>query len=239
MQKEIKKNEKAEIVKRKMFYSLFVKPNDLCFDVGANIGNRVKPLLEIGARVIAVEPQKICFKYLQYKYGNSIEIVAKGLGEKESIKELHISRYSAISSFSDEWIGSVKDGRFKGNSWNKVVEVEMTTLDRLIEKFGVPAFIKVDVEGYELNVLKGLSKPVKMISFEFTVPEQTNKAIDCINRIEVIDSNFEYNYSIGESMIFALKDWIPAGDMRKHIIADDFANIGFGDIYARNRDCRE
>lgn len=235
MQVKIKNAEKNEIVRRRRFYSSFIKENDLCFDVGANLGNRVAPLLDIGAKVVAVEPQEYCYKYLQYKFGKKIHLINKGLGAYESIEDFHIAKYNALSSFSTEWISSVKDGRFKGVDWTEVIKVKMTTLDNLIAEFGLPDFIKIDVEGYELNVLNGLSKPVKMISFEFTVPEQTDKAIACINQIEKIDSNIECNFSIGESMEFALEKWMSAPDIRTQIASDEFAKIGFGDIYVRNR----
>lgn len=235
MQVKIKNNEKEEIVRRKKFYSSFIKENDLCFDVGANLGNRVAPLLAIGAKVVAIEPQEYCYKYLQYKFGKKIHLINKGLGESESLQDFHISKYNVLSSFSTDWINSVKDGRFKGVDWTEVIKVEMTTLDNLIAEFGLPDFIKIDVEGYELNVLKGLSKPVKMISFEFTVPEQTDKAIDCIDQIEKINPDIECNFSIGESMEFVLENWISAADMRNQVISDNFTSIGFGDIYLRNR----
>ncbi|MGN6605058.1 MAG: FkbM family methyltransferase [Ginsengibacter sp.] len=235
MQVSIKRNEEIERAKRTRFYSSFIKNSDLFFDVGANLGNRVAPMLDIGAKVVAVEPQEYCYKYLQYKFGKKIQIVTKGLGDCESIQDFHISKYNVYSSFSTEWINSVKEGRFKGVHWKKVIKVKMTTLDNLITEFGLPVFIKIDVEGYELNVLKGLSKSVKMISFEFTVPEQTDKAIACINQIEKIDSNIECNFSIGESMEFALEEWISPVDIRTQIASDNFAKIGFGDIYVRNR----
>lgn len=235
MQVSIKKNEKNERAKRESFYSSFIKDGDLCFDVGANLGNRVEPLLDIGAKVVAIEPQEYCYKYLQYKFGTKIQLVNKGLGEFESLQDFHISKYNALSSFSTEWINSVKDGRFKGVYWDKVSKVKMTTLDNLIAEFGLPDFIKIDVEGYELSVLKGLSKRIKMISFEFTVPEQTDKAIACINQIEKIDSNIECNFSIGESMEFVLEEWISPADIRTQIASDNFAKIGIGDIYVRSR----
>lgn len=236
VQVSINKNEKNERAKRERFYSSFIKNGDLCFDVGANLGNRVAPLLDIGAKVVAVEPQEYCYKYLQYKFGKKIQIVNKGLGEFESIQDFHISKYSVLSSFSTEWINSVKDGRFKGVDWNKVIKVKMTTLDNLITEFGLPAFIKIDVEGYELNVLKGLSKPVKMISFEFTVPEQTNKAISCIDQLEKINVDIECNFSIGESMKFALENWMSVADMKRQISSANFSKIGFGDIYVRYKE---
>ncbi len=224
-QKEIIRNELEEINRRKLFYSSFVKKNDLCFDVGANIGNRVSPLLELGAKVVAVEPQESCYKILKLKFGKKIEIVKNGLGESECIKDFHISNADVLSSFSEEWINSVKDFRFKEYNWDKVIKVEMTTLDKLIEKYGLPIFIKIDVEGYELDVLKGLTKPIRMISFEFTVPEQINRIIECIEQIEKNDTNIECNYSIGESMIFALPSWQSVEEMRKHIIPE--RNYGY------------
>ena len=235
LQVSIKQNEKNERAKRERFYSSFIKNGDLCFDVGANLGNRVAPLLTLGAKVVAVEPQEYCYKYLQYKFGKKIEIVNKGLGDSETVQDFHISRYTVLSSFSTEWINSVKVGRFKGVDWDKVIKVKITTLDNLIAEFGLPEFIKIDVEGYELNVLKGLSKSVKMISFEFTVPEQTAKAIACIDQIEKIDSDIECNFSVGESMEFGLETWVSASDLRRQIITDKLTNIGFGDIYVRNR----
>ncbi len=147
-QKEATRLEAAEINLRKEFYSFFVKPGNLCFDVGANMGNRISPLLAIGAKVVAVEPQEKCALYLQYKFGNKIEIVKKGLGESDGVKNFHIASHDVLSSFSDEWINSVKDDRFKHASWDTTVQVSMTTLDRLIATYGHPSFIKIDVEGY-------------------------------------------------------------------------------------------
>jgi len=230
--KRINQNLK-DIKKRKLFYSSFIEKNDLCFDVGANIGNRISPLLEIGAKIVAIEPQESCYKYLKYKFGKDIEIVTKGLGESECVKKFHISNASTISSFSEEWINSVKEGRFKDYNWNKVIKIEMTTLDSLVEKYGLPKFIKIDVEGYELDVLKGLTKPIKIISFEYTVPEQINKVIECIEQINKNDANIECNYSIGESMVLASPNWQSVEEMIKFIITKEFIKTGFGDVYVR------
>lgn len=232
-QRERMEEEIKEISKRKIFYSTFIRNNDLCFDVGANLGNRIIPLLAIGAKVVAIEPQEDCYKFLKYKFGKKIEIVTNGLCESECVREFHISNVNTISSFSNEWINLVKDDRFKGHNWDKVVKVEMTTLDKLISKYGLPSFIKIDVEGYELEVLKGLTKPVKMISFEYTVPEQITEVIECIEQIEKISQNIECNYSIGESMVFVSKVWQSAEEIKKHIITKEFIDTGFGDLYVR------
>lgn len=225
----------AELKYRANFYSGFVAKDELCFDVGANIGNRVGPLLEIGAKVVAVEPQESCYTVLRNKYQNRIELVTDGLGEREDIKKFYVSNANTISSFSEEFLARVKDGRFKEYTWNAPIEVRITTLDALIEKYGRPSFIKIDVEGYELEVLKGLSIPIKMISFEYMVPELTDKIVACMERIESNGGEVEYNYCIGETMLFVLDDWLTPAKMKEHIWEEKFSNTQslFGDMYCR------
>ncbi|HMM02884.1 MULTISPECIES: FkbM family methyltransferase [unclassified Dysgonomonas] len=227
--------QKSEIIKRADFYSQFVSKNDLCFDVGANIGNRVEPLLKLGAKVVAIEPQESCYLILEKKFGHKITIVTEGVGAEESEKDFHISNANTISSFSEDWIKSVKDGRFKEYNWNKTVKTKITTLDNIIKKFGTPVFIKIDVEGYELEVLKGLSSIIKYISFEYTVPEQTTKALNCIKRLESLNKSVEFNYSVGESMKLENSIWYNVEDMCNLVQSKDFLNTEFGDIYVRNQ----
>lgn len=122
--------EEMEMVKRRVsFYSTFIKKGDLCFDVGANIGNRVEPLLKLKARVVAVEPQEKCCQVLNYKFGSKIIIVNSGLGEQEGVAPFFISSSHTLSSFSGEWVSKVR-GRFKEDNWDKVQEVKVTTLDK-------------------------------------------------------------------------------------------------------------
>lgn len=226
------KQEMEELLyKRTDFYKQLVSQGDICFDVGANVGNRIQPLLNIGAKVVAIEPQQKCIEILKKTFGERITLVTEGLGEQEGVKTFYISDSSTISSFSEDWIEAVKDNRFKGHKWNKTESIKMTTLDALIKKYGQPVFIKIDVEGYELEVLKGLSSPVKYISFEYTVPEQTSKAIDCIEQIQKTGDTI-FNYSIGESMEFALPQWLNIEQMIEHVNSDEFISTNFGDIYA-------
>ena len=226
--------ESQEVISiRQNFYRIFINPNDLIFDVGANMGNRIMPLINLGAKVIAVEPQEECQRILKMKFGSSIEIVPIGLGATDEVKDFFISDSHTISSFSKDWIESVKEGRFKENTWAEPVKIQVTTLDKLIEKYGIPKFIKIDVEGYELEVLKGLTCAVDMISFEYTVPEQIERAIDCISQIEKYNSEIECNFSKGESMEFEWENWAKPIDFKNYIASQEFISTGFGDIYVR------
>ena len=155
--------------RRKMlrFYSQFISKGDLCFDIGANTGNRTEAFLKLGATVVAVEPQDICMRKLLNKYrnNNKIFLVHKALGAKEGKGNLILSNSHTVSSMSKEWIDCIKDSDmfFTSTSafqWNKTVSVPITTLDKLIEKYGNPAVCKIDVEGFEYQVIKGLSQPI-------------------------------------------------------------------------------
>ena len=227
---------KREFLKRStQFYSQFVNPGDLSFDVGANVGNRIDPMLKIGARVVAVEPQEKCYKYLQSKFGSKIQLVTKGLGESEGTMSFFVSNASTISSFSKEWIDAVKEDRFKNYQWEAVENVEITTLDNVIQQFGRPKFIKIDVEGFELEVLKGLSQPIGCISYEYTIPEQTEKAINCMKRIHEINPDIECNYSVGETMELAMNKWLSFDEMISFMTTKSFIDTSFGDIYVRTK----
>ncbi|MBK8389412.1 MAG: FkbM family methyltransferase [Saprospiraceae bacterium] len=206
------------------------------YDVGANYGNRIEPIINKGLKIIAVEPQIKCIDFLNKKYGNHITIVPKGLGEKEETKTLYISNAHTISSFSEDWIKATQEsGRFSQFNWNQEQTVEITTLDTLIGIYGKPKFIKIDVEGFEYEVLKGLNSPIQTISFEYTVPERNKSVLDCMDRIMEIanQQTVLFNYSIGESMEWALDEWISYLDMKKEISTKRFIDTEFGDIYAK------
>lgn len=233
-EEKIVEDDENTLNKRIDFYKQFIKKDDIVFDVGANFGNRIYPFLSIGCKVIAVEPQKKCSDFLKQKFGNKIELVTKGLSNKSETKTLYISGSSTISSFSKEWIDKVKDDRFKYYEWNEKVEIEMTTLEHLIQTYGQPTFIKIDVEGYEWEVIQGLKTPINYISIEYNVPENTDKTIQCIEYLHSLNNNCLFNYSIGESMQLAYTEWFSKNDFIEHIKSENFIKTSFGDIYIKS-----
>ena len=215
---------------RKDFYGQFIKSGDLCFDVGANKGNRTVIFLELGAKVVAVEPQKECYEFLTKRFGDKIELVKYGLGEKESTETMYVSGSTLISSFSKDHVTMMQEDRFKGASWGKTIEIKMTTLDVLIEKYGTPAFCKIDVENYEVEVLKGLSHAIPALSVEY-FPATIERAIECVELLEAL-GKYTYNWSFGESQKLNTKQWLTEEEIKK-VLSAVKKEDSYGDFYAR------
>jgi len=181
-----------------------IDQRDLIFDVGAHLGEKSKFFIEKKIKTILIEPLPNCVKYLKKKYSRNkyVEIIQKGLGEKSSKKILMVNKsMPTTSTIAKHW----KKGRFSNLNWNHQIQIEITTLDNLIEQFGSPKYIKIDVEGYELNVLKGLSKKSGIISFEATSEFLTN-AEKCIKYLKEIGYT-KFTFSIGEQRKFFC-DWL-------------------------------
>jgi FkbM family methyltransferase len=215
------------------FYGRFLGKGDLCFDVGANIGNRTEVFRNLGARVIAVEPQSACVRALREAFGKDpdVVIVPQGLADAPGEAELSVCEEApTISTMSARWR---EEGRFSTeHQWKRVEKVPLTTLDALIAEHGIPRFCKIDVEGFELSVLRGLSRPLPCISFEFT-REFWGDAKACVARLETLGS-LELNVSLAETMEFHLPAWVSAEGLDAAIEALPDPRL-WGDIYAKAR----
>jgi FkbM family methyltransferase len=226
--------EKRELSHFIEFYQQFMTAGDLCFDVGANLGNRTHAFLRLGCKVVAVEPQSKCIKRLQKKFSDNERFIIEpiALGSSPGRAELNVSSNHVLSTLSENFIErTVKSGRFYPDHWTHREIVKISTLDQLIGKHGVPDFIKIDVEGFESEVLSGLSRQVSTISFEWT-PECNDNAKSCVQHLSQL-GDYEYNLSWGESMKFAKKSWRTPESILELITEFESESILFGDIYAR------
>jgi FkbM family methyltransferase len=216
------------------FYSQFVHPGDLCFDVGANVGRRTQVLLGLKTRVVAVEPQEQCMRRLQGRFrGNeNVILVQSAVGEKTGSAQMRLCDSHSLSSLSAGWIDKVRaSGRYAQCTWDKTVAIEVTTLDDLIARHGRPAFIKLDVEGYEYEALKGLSQAVPSLCFEFTPEfiESTRACIDHLSRA----GPARFNYCLENTPTsLGLAQWAPRSEMDAVLKTLGSQNRA-GDVYVK------
>jgi len=217
------------------FYGSLVPPNSLCFDIGANIGNRIAPLRRLGLRVIALEPQPKCYSLLQASFGadHNVTLVNKAAGSAPGKAPMMVSDMHVLSTLSQSFIDATsKSGRFEQITWGKTITVEIVTLDALIAQYGVPHFIKIDVEGFEFEVVRGLSRPINLISLEWT-PELTDTLIACIEHLGKLGP-ISCNLSWGESMRLARSKWMDKDRLVSTLNELRDENYLFGDVYIRS-----
>jgi FkbM family methyltransferase len=215
-------------------YRHFVGAGDLVFDIGAHAGNRVRAFAALGCQVVALEPQPDFAWLLRALCGRSprVVVVEAAVADVSGRRSLSISeRTPTVTTLATEW----RDARssepdFNRVQWNRQIEIETTTLDRLIEQFGVPAFIKIDVEGSEPAVLAGLGRPVPALSFEY-LPRALEHVHVCLNRLIALGP-YQFNWSVGESNQLASDGWLDASELLA-ALRTPAAHRRPGDVYAR------
>lgn len=201
------------------FYSRFVRPGDHCFDLGCNVGRMSEPLLDVGAKVIAVDPQKNCLAETRARVGGGrpIEFVCQAVGSKPGTATLFVAPSSVVSSLKSGWF----------DEHTATIKVPFTTVDDLIQRYGVPHYIKIDVEGFETEVLRGLTKRVNCISFEYHTGhalEPMTSALENLQLIRALQGRSVVNVNIADEPEFLFPDWVKL---------DDFIEIFKNDLWKR------
>ena len=225
----------GQSAKLRDFYAGLIPEPKLIFDIGAHVGNRSRAFAQLGAHVIAVEPQPAFARFLRRLFPDTeqVTILETAVGAEKGTADMKLSGNApTVSSLADSWMRDVQrdDEGFSWVRWDETIQVPVTTLDALIESYGPPDFVKIDVEGFELAVLEGLSKPLPSLSFEF-IRSALNHTWPCIKRLDLL-GRYEYNLTIIEDTDFVLTNWVSSGALIAALQAlpDDATS---GDIYAR------
>ena len=201
----------------------------LSFDVGANIGEKSEALLRTGARVVAFEPNPLVVPELRARCGanKAWTLVEAALGSGPSIAILHAHRSHGQSSFADGWGVDEVVASFP---------VPVLTLDAAIECFGLPDYCKIDVEGWEPEVLNGLTQPIHLISFEFHLDEKgVRNARSCLERLAKFGPSL-LNITPAESSTFHFKEWVSLEEFLKQFpgnVMHSLPGNPYGDMFVR------
>jgi FkbM family methyltransferase len=190
-------------------YGRFVRPGDVVFDIGAHVGDRVAAFRSLGARVVAVEPQPALVRVLRFLYGrdSNVAIVAAAVGRAPGETELMLNIDNpTVSTLSTDFVRAAQGSAgWEGQRWTRRLRVPVTTIDTLVAAHGRPAFVKIDVEGFEAEALAGLTGPVAALSFEFTTI-QRDIAIACVRRCVELGLT-RFDAALGESQVLVHGEW--------------------------------
>jgi FkbM family methyltransferase len=200
-------------IKSQRFYKNLIKKNDLCFDIGANMGSKSKLYLTTGATVIAFEPQSACLPYLSRIKNPNFHFYPFAVGSENKESLLYTSNYSEVATLSTDFIAAYESEKVY---WTNEEKVKVKSIDVLISAYGLPDYCKIDVEGYELEILSHLSYPIPIIEFEFTEKfiSDTYKIIDLLSI-----HPYSFNYTLNEQSEFRLFQWVPAEEIKSIINA--------------------
>ena len=214
-------------------YAHFLKTGDLAFDIGSHVGDRISAFRRLGARVVALEPQPGPARVIRVIHARDPEVVLlqAAAGEREGEVTLRVnSANPTVSTASDEFIRAANGaGGWEGQVWDQAITVPCLTLDRLIAEHGRPAFIKIDVEGFEDRVLAGLSQPVPALSFEFTTIAR-DVAQRCLERLAALGP-YGFDVALGESQQLAFGRGINL-DQMSACLRELPHEANSGDVYA-------
>jgi FkbM family methyltransferase len=160
------------------FYREILQPGDMCFDIGANLGQKTEVMLAAGAsRVILLEPNANCYSDLNFQYSRNpnVIMVQSAVGSKEGTVKLFVNGSGAAASVLPDWNQKI----FGKDFATTPMEVPITSLDNLIGEYGRPNYIKLDIEGFEEEAIRGLTSQVPVISFEF-FHENQSQTFNCL-----------------------------------------------------------
>jgi FkbM family methyltransferase len=214
-------------------YGRYLGRGDLAFDIGAHVGDRVSSFRRLGCRVVALEPQPLCQRLLRLIHGRDaqVRLVAAAAGSRPGSALLHVNRSNpTVSTVSRAFVGAA-DGApgWEGQQWDACMEVPVVTLDQLVAEHGLPRFVKIDVEGVEPEVLRGLSYPVPALSFEFTTI-QRQAAHACLAILGALGA-YRFNVALGESQRLEFAQPLGARSVGAWLDALPAA-ANSGDVYA-------
>lgn len=178
------------------------------FDVGANVGDKAQVFRELGAAVVCVEPDPATADTLRYRFAGGVAVERAAVGERPGTAVLHRKAHHGFNTLSEKWAGAAPDPEVVGS-----VEVPVTTLEALAATHGRPDYVKIDVEGFEREVVAGLAAPVRVLSVESNLPLFRAETDAVLARLTELAPGVRFNARPADGPAFVLKEWVDASGL--------------------------
>ena len=201
----------------------FVGPSDLAFVFGDQTGAITGALDAMNVKTISIQPFSNYYNHLSklFPADSCVVLVHEDVGAfhtefyHNGIYEKHILPYSSnlTAQETQEY-------------------VIITTLDELIQRYGVPAFCHISGEGFEPELMKGLNCSIHTIGFTFYA-YSSEKTTEILRRLLHI-GDYEFNWKTSTDGKFISKNWLNAKELHQSMSSYG-KRIYAGEIYARTR----
>jgi FkbM family methyltransferase len=206
------------------FLRPFVPKGGLAFDIGANVGDFTAMLLELVARPVAVEPTPESAAAFSRRFPK-VPLERVAMADHAGVGRLLVGAKDTDNTLSTAYGAVLEDKRGVKLT---AIDVPLSTMDELALKYGQPKFVKIDVEGYEAEVVSGMSFDPPALSFEFhsSLPDQLSRCLGALD-----DRGYRFRPVIRTATEWAA-DWQAAGELLTFIEergTDD--SLLWGDIY--------
>jgi len=211
-------------------FRALVNPDDVVADIGANIGLTAILFSTLSSKVLAFEPSPSTYSILKVNLArasvDNVETINCGFGEKkESL---------TITFASNNRSGGYVSDKIRPESGHITEKIQIDTLDNYFRGSEIiPTFLKIDVEGFEKNVIKGGAEFLQKHK-PSVVMEMNHFCLDVLQRITIPDfldfmlAEFPYLYAIDtdNETIVDLRDQDRAYFvMHEHVVQNRFPNL--------------
>lgn len=173
----------------------------LVFDIGANVGKCSDVFKNVSDKVICFEANPDLVSRLNTKFKNSNVVVdSRGISNKICKQTFYISPISAISTLSYDWMNN---SRFSTSTmWENKKEIDTTTLDSVIDQYGIPDYVKIDIEGHEYEALTAFTKLLENTLFSFEwAEEQKVKIAEILIHLHKLGYN-NFGFTDGDNISY-------------------------------------
>jgi hypothetical protein len=209
--------------KLRPYFSKFVGPADLAFVFGDQTGSISAALEGMYVKTISIQPFSSYFKVLQKHFPPESGVILV----HEDVGAFHAEFYH--NGIYDKHILPYSSNLTADDTQEYVI---ITTLDELIERYGLPAFCHISGDGFEPELIKGLNSPVQTIAFTFYA-YSSEKTTEILRRLLHI-GDYQFNWKKSTEHPFQSKTWMNARELHQSISSHG-KSVFSGEIYARVR----